>query len=162
MGFEFPPLSCAELYFLYLTYHFFVNWIILEEGISSGWENMNITAWSIPDVNWLISPCALKLSPSVSTLQNQIFELSKTSFQSTDWSHFDFLYIIVHFSITNTFSAFFDSSTHPFLPKSQCLVHEGQVLKGDSRNIKAYKETKCNNSTTTDRNQYWTSTYWWV
>ena len=66
------------------------TWIILEQGISSGWENMNTTAWSIPDVNWLISPCALKLSPSVSTLQNQIFELSKTSFQSTDWSHFDF------------------------------------------------------------------------
>ena len=66
------------------------TWIILEQGISSGWENMITTAWSTPDVNWLISPCALELSPSVSTLQNQIIELSKTSFQSTDWSHFDF------------------------------------------------------------------------
>ena len=53
------------------------TWITLEQGTLSGWENMNTTACSIADVSWLFSPCALKLSPSVSTLQNQIFGLNQ-------------------------------------------------------------------------------------
>ena len=70
------------------TSHLFDNrtWIILEpyftwtrsfwKTLSSGW-GINTRACSIADVSWLFSPCALKLSPSVSTLQNQIFGLNQ-------------------------------------------------------------------------------------